>query len=166
MREDAVSAFRYKVAHRIYILTLAGKGLIGLLQLATAAAIHFQTVERLPALAQSIFAAELAEDPNDFLAARIIGLAGTMPTSDLAFYSLYFAAHGVLHIAIVAALLVGTIWAYPAAIAMLVAFILYQVVEWMSVGGPTLLILSAIDLVVIYLTVLEWRHRRVAKGRY
>lgn len=75
------------------------------------------------------------------------------PTSDTAFYSLYFAAHGLLHVAIVAALLWRARWAYHVAVVVLSGFVIYQLFEWFSVGGRMLSMLSAIDLAVIYLTV-------------
>ena len=56
-----------------------------------------------------------------------------------------------------AALLYGARWADYAAIAVLAAFVIYQVLEWFSVGGAMLLVLTAIDLAVIYLTVVEMR---------
>jgi Predicted membrane protein len=58
------------------------------------------------------------------------------------------------------ALLAGVIWAYPAAIATLVGFILYQSAEWVHVGGIVLPVLTLIDVVVIYLTLREWRARQ------
>lgn len=110
--------------------------MIGLLQLATVAAIHFYAADQLPALAQRVFAAELAEDPNDFLAARIISLAGMAPTSQLAFDVLCFAANELLHVGIVVALLFSVPVASPAAVLVLAAaFLLYQLVEWLSAGG-------------------------------
>jgi uncharacterized membrane protein len=148
------------LVHRVFVLTILGKGFLGLVQLATAAAVYLGVTDRLPALARSLVAAELAEDPNDFLAARILSLASKLPDTDATFYAIYFSAHGMLHVAVVLALLFGSAWAYPSAIVVLCAFIVYQILEWMSVGGLMLLVLSAIDLLVIYLTLLEWRHLR------
>lgn len=149
-----------RLAHRLFLATLLAKGSLGVIQLAAAVAIHFRTTERLPALAQWLFGAELAEDPNDFLARHIMTLAGTVPKTDMTFYTVYFAAHGLLHVGVVSALLVDAMWAYPASVLVLAAFVLYQILEWIHVGGPMLLVLSLIDLAVIYLTLREWRHRR------
>jgi uncharacterized membrane protein len=146
--------------HRFFLLTILGKGFLGLVQLATAAAVFLGVTDHLPTLARSLVAAELAEDPNDFLAARILSLASKLPATDATFYTIYFAAHGLLHVAVVLALLFGSGWAYPSAIIVLCVFIVYQLLEWSTVGGLMLLVLSAIDLLVIYLTLLEWRHLR------
>tara|TARA_R110002020_G_scaffold98861_14_gene235105 strand:- start:1425 stop:1907 length:483 start_codon:yes stop_codon:yes gene_type:complete len=147
-----------KVNHRLFVVTLVAKGLLGLIQLMTAAAIFAGVAERLPVITQWLFKAELAENPTDFIATRIISLVGIVPTSDLTFYTAYFSAHGTLHIAIVIALLYGAPWAHHAAIFVLWVFVAYQMFEWATVGGYMLLVLSAIDLAVIYITLRERRN--------
>lgn len=146
--------------HRLFLVSILAKASLGALQLLTAAAIFFGITSQLPALAQRLVSAELAEDPNDFLAARILSLAGMIPTSDLTFYTFYFAAHGALHVAVAAALLSGAQWAYPSTLLVLAGFVVYQIFEWMAVGGTMLVLLSAIDLAVIYLTAREWQRVR------
>ena len=149
----------HRLAHLFFLLTILAKGMLGVVQLATAASIVLGITSLLPSLVQSLVAVELAEDPNDFVAARLLSFVGRLPETDTTFYALYFAAHGLLHVAVVAALLFSAAWAYPFTIIVLCAFVVYQVVEWTAVGGPLLIALSAIDLLVIYLTRLEWRNR-------
>jgi uncharacterized membrane protein len=150
-----------RALHKLFLLTLAGKAALGFIQMATAIFLAFGTLDRLPGLMQVIFQAELAEDPNDFLAAKLLELAGHAPEANTGFYTVYFAAHGALHVLVVAALLMGSAWAYPATLAVLCAFVVYQLAEWSAVGGAMLLVLSAIDLAVIALTIWEWRHKRI-----
>lgn len=144
--------------HRLFLLTLWVKAVLGVIQLGTAAAIFAGVAARLPAAATWLFQAELTENPADFIAMHVISLVGLVPGSDLTFYAAYFSAHGALHIAIVAALIWGAGWAHRAAVAVLWIFVVYQMAEWMSVGGPTLLLLTAIDLLVIWITIRD--HRR------
>ena len=148
------------IPHALFLLTVIAKGLLGLLQLAIAAAIMLGITQHLPRFAEWMFRAELSQDPKDFLATKIIALAGTVPGADLSFYSVYFSAHGALHVAVVAALLYGARWADYGAIAVLAAFVVYQIFEWFAVGGAMLLVLTFIDLAVIYLTVLETRRKK------
>jgi uncharacterized membrane protein len=147
--------------HRLFLLTVLAKGALGLIQIATAIALLLGIMNRLPAIIQTLIRNEMATDPTDFVANRLLLLLNALPGVDIQFYTIYFAAHGLLHIVVVAALLIGASWAYPAAIAVLAAFVVYQGVEWLAVGGTMLLVLSAIDLVVITLTLLEWRNRRL-----
>ena len=151
-----------RMSHIVFLATILAKGALGLVQLATAAALYFGLAERLPTHLQNLLAAELVEDPSDYLAARIMAFAGALPQTDLSFYTVYFAAHGLLHVGIVAALLYGAAWAYGSSIIVLAVFIAYQLLEWAHVGGAMLLVLSAIDLAVILLTLIEWRQRRQA----
>ena len=146
--------------HRLFVATLFAKGVLGVVQLATAAAIYFGVLQQLPRIAQWLVEQELSEDPNDFIATQFLSWANIVPTSNTTFYTLYFGAHGLLHVIIVAALLWGARWAYHAAVVVLSGFVIYQLFEWFSVGGRMLLILSAIDLAVIYLTVREKRDRK------
>lgn len=150
-----------EISHQLFLLTIIAKGLLGLVQLATAGAIMFGVTQQLPSFAEWIFRAELSQDPKDFLATKIISLAGMAPTADLSFYTIYFSAHGALHVAVVAALLSGARWADYAAIVVLVAFVVYQIFEWFLVGGTMLLVLTAIDLAVIYLTIMEMRRKNL-----
>ena len=141
-------------------MTLVGKGLLGAFQVAIGIAILLGLSRYLPELAQWMFAAELAADPDDWLARYMIVQSRSFSADEMAFYATYFLMHGLLHLVVVVALLAGALWAYPAAIATLVGFILYQTIEWLHVGGILLPILNVIDIVVIYLTVREWRQRK------
>jgi uncharacterized membrane protein len=152
------------LTHRLFLVSILGKGALGAVQLATAAMIWAGLLAKLPPLVQWIMRAELAEDPNDFLAARLISFAGQAVQTDQSFYAIYFFAHGALHVGVVAALLYGALWAYPAAIAVLAVFVLYQMAEWLNVGGTMLIVLTAIDVAVIGLTLIEWKHKKTATG--
>jgi uncharacterized membrane protein len=151
-----------RLAHRAFLLAILAKGLLGLTQLTAAAAIWFRATDALPGIAEWLVRAELVEDPSDFLASRIIALANALPGTDLSFYALYFAAHGLLHVSVVGALLLGRRWAYPATILVLAGFIVFQILDWIAAGGVMLLILSVIDLGVIWLTWNEWRQRALS----
>lgn len=97
--------------HRLFLLTILAKGGLGLLQIAVAAAIYGGLTDQIPALVQSLVATELAEDPGDFFAGRLLMMVGALPGTDRVFYTLNFAAHGMLHVIVVGALLIGATWA-------------------------------------------------------
>ena len=144
-------------AHRLYVLTLAIKGLLGLFQVLIAVALISGAADQAPAFANWLFSAELAENPKDFFATKIISFVGVFPQTDLTFYKVYFSVHGLLHVGIVAALLFGARWAYHVGVTVLAAFVVYQTIEWFHVHSMMLVVLTAIDLFVIYLTVREHR---------
>lgn len=146
--------------HRLFIVTIVAKGMLGVLQLLAAILIYLGALQYLPGFAKWLVQNELAENPNDYIALKILEIAGSAPATGSTFYTTYFVAHGLLHIAVVAALLSGARWANHVAVIVLALFVIYQVYEWMSVGGHMLIVLTAIDLAVIYLTVREHRHKR------
>ena len=150
---------------RLFVITLIAKGILGVIQIAIAAAIFLGLADQMPVFAEWLFSAELAEDPDNFAATRIIALAGIVPTTDLTFYTAYFSAHGILHVALVIVLLLGIAWAHLAAIVVLLAFVAYQLFEWVAVGGIALPVLTAIDLFVIYLTVNEYA-LKISRNQY
>ncbi len=152
------------ITHWLFVMTILAKGLLGVVQLVTAGAIYLGVLQQLPRIAQWLVERELSEDPSDFIATHLLSLANIAPASDTAFYTVYFAAHGLLHVAIVFALLWGARWANHAAIVVLCGFVIYQVFEWFSVGGLLLPILTVIDLAVIFLTLRENRERRNQAG--
>lgn len=145
--------------HRVFITTVLVKGALGLIQLVIAVALYFGILGRLPGIAEWIVAKELSEDPGDFLATHLLALANIGPTEPSTFYISYFSVHGLLHVSLVVALLSGLRWANLAAVAVLSLFVVYQLFEWFMIGGKLLLVLTAIDLVVIALTLHEDRHK-------
>ncbi len=152
------------LGRRLFLLTLGAKGALGAVQIAIAAAILSGLSREVPRIAHWMVAAELAEDPSDPFARRVVALANALPGTDLTFYAAYFGLHGLLHAGVVAALISGAFWAYPATVLVLAAFIAYQSVEWAVAGGTMLLVLSAIDAVVIWLTLREWAAHRRRQG--
>ena len=55
-------------------------------------------------------------------------------------------------------------WAYPAAVALLLGFIAYQLHHWTLEPSPTLLILSAFDAIMIGLVIREYKALRLGQG--
>ncbi len=149
-----------RLAHWMFVVTLLGKGLLGVTQVLAAVAILAGMARYVPGVARWFFGEHLAQHPDNFIASHAIALADSLPSAETGFYAAYFLLHGLLHLGVVVALLAGVLWAYPAAIALLGGFIALQMAEWLHVGGPLLLVLSALDLFVIYLTVIEWQRRK------
>lgn len=146
--------------HRIFVLTIVAKGALGLLQLVTAVALSFGFLAQMPAFVRWLFRTELSEDPSDFLATHLLSLANIAPIENVTFYTVYFAVHGILHLSVVVALLSGFRLANQMAVAVLCMFVIYQLYEWFSIGGVMLLVLTAIDLLVIALTLFDHRQKR------
>jgi uncharacterized membrane protein len=69
-------------------------------------------------------------------------------------------SHGIAKVVLVVALLRDQLWAYPWMIALLGAFIVYQVYRLSYRFSVGLLLLTLFDVFVVVLTVLEYRRHR------
>ena len=67
----------------------------------------------------------------------------------------YLAA--ALVVAVIAALWMNALWAYPLAIVILGAFTAYQAYWFSHTHSIATLLLTIVDTVLVYLTWLEWR---------
>lgn len=102
--------------HRLFIITIAAKGCLGVLQVLIATVLYLGILHHVPEIAQWLVRGELAENPTDFIALKSLQIANAAPATPSNFYTVYFAAHGFLHIGVVAALLSGVRWANHAAV--------------------------------------------------
>jgi len=144
----------------IFLVGVLFKGIDGLVELIGGAVLLFVTPSQLAGAAHAVTANELAEDPHDIVANLLVHGVASLGSAGVGFLALYLLLHGVVKLAIVVALLLGSRKIYPWAIAGLIAFLIFQVYELFV--GPTigLVLLSAFDLVIVALTWREWRHGR------
>ena len=100
---------------------------------------------------------ELAEDPKDLVANYALGVARHLSIGSEHFAAYYLLSHGIVKLALVGALLANKLWAYPLAIIVFGAFIVYQVYRFTFTHSLGLVALSVFDLAVIWLIWLEYR---------
>jgi uncharacterized membrane protein len=81
-------------------------------------------------------------------------------TTDPIFASLYLLSHGFVKVVLAIALWMNRMWAYPAAICVFGAFVVYQIIRLQHVYSIGLLLLTISDLVIIWLTALEYRDQK------
>lgn len=82
------------------------------------------------------------------------------------FVAVYLLLHGVVKVAIVTALLLGTRGVYPWALGALIAFVLFQTYQLIRSPGVGLALLTALDLLIVWLTWREWRLGRELRGTW
>ena len=100
---------------------------------------------------------EIAEDPRDLVANSLRRAASHISPASQHFAAFYLLIHGVIKIGLVGALLKQKLWAYPAAVIVFGAFIVYQLYRFTLTHSIGLIALSLFDLVVIWLIYLEYR---------
>lgn len=113
-------------------------------------------------LAQAVTASELLEDPQDVIAGVIRGFAMTFTPSTQSFAAYYLLSHGLLKFVMVIGVLLNRLWAYPAFIAVLIGFIAYQAYRLSFGMSWALIAVTVLDVVVLVLTVHEYRYARKA----
>ena len=150
---------------RTFRVSITLKGIDGVLEIVGGVILLFVAPNTLQHWAKMLTAHELAQDPHDFVAQHLLRSASTLSRSTTLFGAVYLLTHGIAKVVLVVALLRERLWAYPWTIALLGVFIVYQVYRLsyrLSVG---LFLLTAFDVFVLVLTVLEYRRRRASGPR-
>lgn len=133
------------------------KGLDGVLEIAGAIALWTMTPGRLIRLLYLLTQDEITEDPHDLIATHLRHAAAHFSFSTQHFMTLYLLAHGIVKILLVVALLKRLAWAFPTAIVLFTGFVVYQVYRFTLTHSLALILLTLIDLLVIWFVWLEYR---------
>jgi uncharacterized membrane protein len=145
---------RQKQIHRLFVLSLALKGLHALAEIAGGLSLYLLgTAEIVHWLYR---AGNRSPQP---LAALAVDFARTFSVSEHHFYAFYLVSHGAVNIALVIGLLKRQRWAYPATFAVLSVFIAYQMHRYVYTHDLGLIVLTILDLVVMCLAWSEYRLR-------
>jgi uncharacterized membrane protein len=103
---------------------------------------------------------ELAQDPHDFIAHHLLHSASQLSRSTTLYGAVYLLVHGVAKLVLVVLVLREKLWAYPWLIALLLAFIAYQVYRLTYRPSLSLVLLTLFDGFVAWLTWREYRAKR------
>lgn len=114
----------------------------------------------LARIAHTLILNELIEDPHDLIATHLQHVLPAFLAQSGWFASLYLFTHGAIKLFLVMGLLRDKLWAYPTAMVVFSAFIAYQLYRYAYTHSIFLLVLTVLDLVVIWLTWHEYRYFR------
>lgn len=142
--------------HRLFEASLVIKGILATLEALSGLGLLMTANRHIVALVDWLTHYEIAEDPQDKLASWVQRHAELLSIQSQHFYALYLLSHGTLKLGMVILLALGLTWAYPAAILVLAGFVLYQTYEWLHSNSPFLLMLSGLDMLMIYLVWQEY----------
>jgi uncharacterized membrane protein len=142
------------------------KGLDGLLEIIGGTVLLFVKPSTLDQIARSLTQHELSEDPHDFIARHILHSAGHLTHGGALFAAVYLLSHGIAKVVLVVALLRDQLWAYPAMIVLLGAFIVYQLYRLSYHATLGLTLLTIFDAFVVWLTWREYqsKHSKAAEA--
>jgi uncharacterized membrane protein len=142
------------------------KGLDGLAETIGGVLLLFVSPASISRIAKAVTQHELSEDPHDWISIHLLHYAHGLTNATVMYAAIYLLAHGVVKIVLVGALLRNQMWAYPALIVVLIAFIVYQLylIAIRPTGG--LIALTTFDVAITALTWREWRKQRVLRRPY
>ena len=143
--------------HRIFAVGMWLKGLDGVLEIAGGLLLLLISPAALSRLVIISTQHELVEDPHDRIATALRQAATQFSGNTQLFGSIYLLVHGLIKVGVVAGVLRGYRWAYPAALGFLGLFILYQLYRLSYRYSPGLLLLTLFDIVMVVLTWREYR---------
>jgi uncharacterized membrane protein len=155
----------YKLEHKIFRISIFLKGIYSLIELLAGFLLLFITSSQIYTFVQDIFRNEILEDPQDFIANFVLGLVGNLPSSIKLFIALYLLIHGVIKLVLIIGLWKEKLYFYPIAIAVFGLFIFYQIYSYVLHPSLILLVITDLDMLIIILTLVEWRKLRRRKKR-
>ena len=154
------TAIHEKILHRLFLISVWIKAAAGLLETIAGVPFFFVTRESLQAFVVLLTAPELSEDPNDWIATTLSRAVQHLSSDTALFAGAYLVIHGLIKLFLVAGLLHGRLWAYPASLSFLVAFIVYQCYRYIFTHSIWLLLLTVIDVIVAFLIWHEYQSRK------
>ncbi len=146
--------------HQMFEVSVLLKGAHALIECIGGLALALVSTRTIVALVNRLTQDELVEDPQDFVASHLAGLAQNFSISSQHFYAFYLLSHGLVKIALVIGLLRGKLWSYPASLVAMFLFIAYQIYRFSYTHSPGLIALTLFDLIVV---VLIWHEYRLVR---
>ena len=108
---------------------------------------------------------ELSEDPSDFIATNLIKIANSYSIKTAHFAVFYLLSHGLIKVFLSVSLLRDRLWAYPLTVVFLAIFATYQIYRFSYSHSVFLILLTTLDLIIIWLTWREYKQLRLRNLR-
>ncbi|MDE2227819.1 MAG: DUF2127 domain-containing protein [Alphaproteobacteria bacterium] len=142
--------------HQVFEISILLKGAHALIECIGGLVLAVVSTSTIPSLIDALTQDELIEDPNDFVATHLLGVARDFSVSTQHFYAFYLLSHGLIKVLLVIGLLRNKLWAYPVSLIVLGLFIVYQLYRFSDTHGFGLIVLTVFDIVVMGLIWHEY----------
>lgn len=106
----------------------------------------------------NLFRHELLEDPHDLVVNFIINLFWNLSPSLELLIALYLLINGAIKLGLIVALWKEKLIAYPIAMIFFSLFVIYQIYRYVLTPSWILIILTILDLIIIFLSYKEYNH--------
>jgi uncharacterized membrane protein len=151
---------RERTIHWLFDLGVILKGIDGALEVIGGVLFALVKPQTLTGVVFLLTAHEISEDPSDLVANLLRHSVRYLSSDTTLFASAYLLGHGLAKLFLVLGLLRGKLWAYPAALWFLGAFVVYQSYRILLAHSLVLILLTAFDLIVMFLIWQEYQFRR------
>ncbi len=142
---------------QLFKAALLVKGVDGGAELLGAVALLLVSGATVHRLVADVLSRDLLGPPDGSLARHFVAGTAQFASGNRTFAVVYLALHGVVKLALVAALLRRWLPAYPIAVVVLGTFVLYEVHRAMRTGSVLLPFLAVVDVAIIVVIMREYR---------
>jgi uncharacterized membrane protein len=156
------TAARARTTERLFKLALVIKGIDGAAELIGALLLALVSGDFVQRVISGIVTHDLLGPPDGRLTEHFLRGTHEFASGHRVFAISYLALHGVLKLALVIALLRKWLPAYPAAVAVLGLFVVYEIYRAWHTHSVVLPFLAALDLAIIVLVIREYRLLRAS----
>jgi uncharacterized membrane protein len=143
--------------HQVFEVSILLKGAHALIECIGGLALAIVSTSTISRLVNMVTQEELTEDPHDVIATHLLAAAQNFSIETKHFYAFYLLSHGIVKMVLVAGLLRNKLWAYPASLVVLGAFIAYQIYRYTYTQEFGLIALTVFDSIVMALIWHEYR---------
>jgi uncharacterized membrane protein len=142
---------------RLFRIALSVKALDGAVELVGALLLLLIPGAALHELISGVVARDLLGPPDGSLARHFVAGTAEFASGNRTFVVIYLGLHGIVKLALVAALLRKWRPAYPVAVVVLGAFVGYELYRATQTGSILLPLLAVLDIAIIAMIVREYR---------
>jgi uncharacterized membrane protein len=147
------------ILHDSFRVGITLKGLDGLLETLAGLLLLVARPEVLARIVQYIGNSNWLWDVNGYVADHLLQASERLSSGGKMFAAVFLLAHGLAKVILVVGLWFDRLWAYPLLMGVLSAFIVFQMHRYERTHSVTMLVFSAFDALVIYLTWREYQLR-------
>ena len=140
--------------------SLVLKGIFSALEMVGGGVAYFISHSTVVGIIASITQETLTQDPDDFIAQHLAGAAAGLSLSSQHFAALYLMSHGILKTVLIVGLYRERPRYFPLSIVLFAGFVGYQLFRFQVTHSIWLLVLTALDVLIIGLTLQEYRYLR------
>ncbi len=150
---------------RLFRAALVVKAVDGAAEVLAALVLGLLPSATVHELVAAVLARDLLGPPEGALSRHLLTLSDQFAAGSRTFAVVYLGLHGVVKLALVAALWRRWLPAYPVAAAVLGAFVVYELYRAARTGSVLLPVLAAVDIAIVVVVVREYRLIRGRRGR-